>query len=147
MSEVSESSKECLICRGSFDSRFVVHKDQSWTIRHSEETDIAGYFIIQSNRHILDLGSADETETITYGPLLKKLMSAIREISDCRRIYTFSLADMVPHYHLHVIPRSDSFPKEYIGRGITSYPTNPGLDEASIIEQCRKTKEILNRKD
>ena len=39
MSEVSESSKECLICRGSFDSRFVVHKDQSWTIRHSEETD------------------------------------------------------------------------------------------------------------
>lgn len=140
-------SEDCLICKGGFNKRYIAYQDENWVIRHSEETDIPGYFIIQPKRHILDLGEANDAEANSYGPLLKKLMAAVHGMSQCERVYTFSLAEMVPHYHLHVIPRSKTFPEQYVGRGITAYPTKPALDEHSILEQCRSLRNNLELKN
>lgn len=136
-------SHTCLICHQEYNQNYVAFENDYWLIRHSEETDIAAYFILQSKRHMLDLSDANENEVNSYGSILKSLMKVIRSITNCKRIYTFSLAEAVPHYHLHVIPRSEDFPSSFIGRAITSYPLAPACDSKTVVELCSKTKNMI----
>lgn len=119
-----------------------MHESGLWRIRHSNETDISGYCILESKRHFLDLSQANESEFLEYGALLAKLMAVQRNvISDCQRIYTFSLAEAVPHFHVHVIPRRSDFPSEFKGRGIMSYPLAPALDLDALTTVVELLKE------
>jgi diadenosine tetraphosphate (Ap4A) HIT family hydrolase len=72
-------------------------------------------------------------------------MQAIREVTDCARIYTFSLGESVPHYHLHMIPRTDSMPRVYRARGVMQYPLVPTADEALVAETCSRLKNAIAR--
>ena len=124
----------CPFCNREFKKNYVLYEDDNWLIRHSEETNILGYFILQSKEHLIDLSEATETASRNYGLLLGRLMKAIRKTTGCHRIYTFSLGEAVPHYHLHVIPRRETLSRKYTGRGITSYPLEPACAE-ELVEQ------------
>lgn len=134
--------KNCVLCERNFREDLVLYETDSWLIRHSEETNILGYCILQSKRHILDLSEGHVGELASYGALLSSLMIATREVTGCERVYTFSLGEAVPHYHLHVVPRSSTFPRSYRGRGITSYPTEPGPS----LELARETAQRIARR-
>lgn len=132
---------DCKICTMDMPSPYLVYETDLWRIRHSNETDIEHYCIIESKRHFLDLSTARPDELTQYSILLSKAMSAQRKlIPDCQRIYTFSLAEAVPHFHVHVIPRRENFPAQYKGRGIMSYPLSPALEAdrlAAIVSELR----------
>ncbi|MBX9695355.1 MAG: HIT domain-containing protein [Cyanobacteria bacterium] len=136
---------DCKLCAREFKSNYVIFEQDGWLIRHSEETNILGYFILQPIRHFLDLSEATAEESTGYGVILSALMKSIRKLTDCHRIYTFSLAEAVPHYHLHVIPKSQGFPRTYSGRGIMSYPTSPGASEELVETICERTGRLLTR--
>src|ERR1700743_2125499 len=108
---IKDASKGCLICELAIPETHLVYRGDEWEIRHSSETNILGYCIIQARRHFLDLSEANHSELASYGNILSKLMQAQREILQYDRVYTFSLAEAVPHYHLHVIPKSHDFPR------------------------------------
>jgi diadenosine tetraphosphate (Ap4A) HIT family hydrolase len=133
----------CVICSKHKDvsrQSLIVYSDENWVVYHSLDTNILGYFCVEPKRHFLDLSDATAEEAAGYGPLLLKLMSAVRAVVDPLRIYTFSLGETVAHYHLHVIPRRHDFPRTYSGRGIMSYPTTPGADPALMEEVCRRVR-------
>lgn len=138
-------SKPCVICQRAKDKQYVVYEDAHWIVRHSDETTILGYFLIEPKRHIVDLSEADEQETSTYGALLSALMSAIRMVTQCARVYTFSLGESCPHYHLHVIPRTENMPKHYRGRGIMQFPLTPSADLALTTEVCARVRRELKK--
>ena len=139
---------DCLICikhgDRSQDAR-LVYADEHWKIYHSAETNILGYFFVESRRHILDLAQANSAEVAAYGPLLQQLIKIIKRVTQCERVYTISLGEAVPHCHCHVIPRRAELPKAFRGRGIMSYPTSPRADEALVIEVCNRTRRALAR--
>src|SRR5262249_53274179 len=101
--------------------------------------------LLESRHHILDLANAGAKQLSTYGPVVSAAMAAIRQTTDCQRVYSFSLGEAVPHYHLHLIPRTESLPKAYRGRGIMQYPLSPQADEALMTEICERLKRALNR--
>jgi diadenosine tetraphosphate (Ap4A) HIT family hydrolase len=121
----------------------LIYEDEHWRIRHANETNILGYLILESKRHLLDLSQADESELLSYGPLLGALMKAIRSVTDCQRVYTFTLAEMVPHFHVHLIPRTASIPRAYRGRGIMSYPLQPTADKELMVQTCDRLRRAL----
>lgn len=139
------ASDDCVICLRSRDKQFVVFEDEHWLVRHSNETNILGYLLIESKRHFLDLAEAEPAETNTYGTVLSSTMKALHTIIDCPRIYSFSLGEAVPHYHLHLIPRTDSLPKAYRARGIMQYPLKPVADEVLVEEVCRRLRNAIAR--
>lgn len=102
-----------------------------------------GYLVVESKRHFLDLSQCTKAEALNYGPVLSMVMSAIRSVIDCERIYTFTLAEMVPHFHVHVIPRTASLPRAYKGRGIMSYPVKPAADSALVEEVCSRLRRAM----
>lgn len=121
----------------------LIYEDEHWRVRHTEETNILGYLILESRRHILDLSQAEEDELLSYGPLLGALTKSIRSVTDCQRVYTFTLAEMVPHFHIHLIPRTNAIPRAYRGRGIMSYPLQPAADRALVLETCDRIRRTL----
>lgn len=123
----------------------IVYEDDYWLIRHSTETNILGYVVVEAKRHYLDLSECNAEEAVTYGQLLSTLMAAIHGVIDCQRIYTFTLAEVVPHFHVHVVPRTQSIPRVYRGRGIMSYPTKPKADATLVEEVCSRLRRALRQ--
>ncbi|HNB23784.1 MAG TPA: HIT family protein [Candidatus Melainabacteria bacterium] len=136
---------QCLICKRQEESENpdIILETKNFVVRHSRETNILGYLVIEAKRHVLDLTEATEEEAVNYGSLLKQVMSLIRKLTGAERIYTFSLGEAVPHFHVHVIPRTDSLPRFFRGRGIMSYPLEPGLKEDQMQEVCKSLRYIL----
>ncbi len=143
------SDRHCLICArqrsGPDGGPAVVCQDDHWLARHSAETDILGYLLLESRRHFLDLSQATEAELAGYGTLLSRLMRAMRAVTGCQRIYTVTLGEAVPHYHVHLIPRTESLPGAYRGRGILSYPLAPAADAGLVEETCLRLRRALRR--
>lgn len=139
------SEANCAICKDQQvpNAEHLVFQDEHWRVRHSSETNIPGYFILESKRHFLDLSEASLAECQTYGPTLKNIMDAVRRTTDCSRVYTFSLAEMVPHYHLHIIPRTEYLPRTYRGRGIMSYPLQPAADAGVVDLVCQRVRKLM----
>lgn len=135
----------CKLCDDELPPGYVVFQDDSWLIRHSQETNILGYFILQSRRHFLDLSEGTIEECASYGSVLSHLMKAVKEVVECERIYTFSLAEAVPHFHVHVIPRAVSFPRAYKGRGIMSYPLLPAASPPLVEQVCARIQSSFKR--
>ncbi len=125
-------SMSCKICAIELEQPKLVVDTELWRARHSQETNILGYFILEPKRHFLDLSEASTDELLEYGPVLSRLMQAQRELLHCERVYTFSLAEAVPHFHVHVIPRAKDFSRAYKGRGIMTYPTVPSADPVLV---------------
>jgi len=135
----------CLICKRQEEEpeKDTILSTENFVVRHSRETNILGYLVIEARRHILDLTEASDEEALSYGTLLKQVMALIRKLTGAERIYTFSLGEAVPHFHVHVIPRTDSLPRYFRGRGIMSYPTEPGLKEEQMAEVCKSLRYLL----
>ncbi len=136
---------QCLICKRqeAEAGQEPLFETKNFIVRHSRETNIPGYLVIEARRHILDLTEAGDEEAAEYGMLLKQVMSLIRKLNRAERIYTFSLGEAVPHFHVHVIPRTDSLPRSYRGRGIMSYPVEPGLKDEQLEDVCKSLRYIL----
>lgn len=134
---MAEANGACPICLSDIPDAYEYFRARYWRIRHSQDTNILGYCIIEPVRHILDLSEAQNRELAEYGSLLSALMKVQRELLQPARIYTFSLAEAVPHYHLHVIPRSPEFTRAYKGRGIMSYPLSPAVSPV-LVENLRE---------
>lgn len=132
---------DCVICKYGSESGCIVFQNEHWIVRHSDETNIPGYVLIQPRRHFLDLSFATAAEAASYGEVLAATTSVVREVVQPERVYTFSLGESCPHYHLHVIPRRADFPRAYMARGIMQYPLQPAVD-ASV---CELTCERLRR--
>ena len=125
---VDKQVPECKICRLALPESYRIYENDRWRVRHSFETDIPGYCLLEPCRHFLDLSEADSRELADFGTILSAVMKAQRAKLSCRRVYTFSLAEAVSHFHVHIIPIDKNFFPAYKGRGIMSYPVDPGCD-------------------
>lgn len=135
----------CVVCTNAQDRKRVVFENEHWIVYHANETNIPGYVVVVPRRHFLDLSHATEAETRSYGQVLSQAMSAMRNVVECERIYTFSLGESVPHYHLHVMPRRAEFPRAYRGRGIMQYPLVPVLDDNILQLTCERLRRAFAR--
>jgi diadenosine tetraphosphate (Ap4A) HIT family hydrolase len=140
------STLACLLCqRQSLTDPFIVAQTDDWTVRHSRETNILGYLVLESRRHFLDLAESNHSECQSYGPILRAIVAAVRLAVQPVRVYTFTLAEAVPHFHVHIIPRSDSLPRAFRGRGILNYPLEPQADIALIETVCQRLRPGLRQ--
>lgn len=135
----------CLFCRRTEPPENFIYEDAHWLVRHSNETNILGYAVIEAKRHFIDLSAATDTEAASYGVILRAVTRAIREVTGCQRVYTFSLGEMVEHFHLHVVPRTESMPRTFRGRGILAYPTKPPGDASLTAEVSKRLTRRIER--
>ena len=143
--------EDCPICRRQKHNEqeeaqaSIIFEDNLFVLRHSQETNIYGYLLLESKRHFLDLAEATATEAGQVGIVLQRALRSIKAVIKPKRIYTFSFAEVVPHFHVHIVPATSYLPKAFRGRGIVNYPLNPPGEQKVINDTCRDLKLAFSR--
>lgn len=145
--EQKSNSQPCLICDRAAtegEARFI-YQSEHYRVRHSDETDLSGYLIVESRRHFLDLSHASPGEADDLGAVIARATRAIHIFCQPQRVYSFTLAEAVPHFHMHLIPRAADLDSAYVGRGIMAYPLNPALAPQKRQEVAAQLQKILSQ--
>jgi diadenosine tetraphosphate (Ap4A) HIT family hydrolase len=113
-------TKSCPFCTiaegGASADPTVVYRDECWLVRSISPTPaVAGWLLLQSRRHIPDVTGLDADEAASFGPLLQRTSSVVREVTGAVRIYLGSLNEGTPHFHTHILPRLPEMPNGALG--------------------------------
>jgi diadenosine tetraphosphate (Ap4A) HIT family hydrolase len=83
-----------------------VYEDAHWYAYHAPvATSSLGQLFLISRRHFLDFTEMTSAEASSYGPLLGRLVAAIKRTVQAERVYTVVTLEGVPHFHTWLIPR------------------------------------------
>jgi diadenosine tetraphosphate (Ap4A) HIT family hydrolase len=67
----------------------------------------AGTVIVEARRHLLDFGDMTPSESADLGPLLHRLVPAIKAATGVERVYYLAVMERAPHFHLWLVPRKN----------------------------------------
>jgi diadenosine tetraphosphate (Ap4A) HIT family hydrolase len=61
--------------------------------------------MIEARRHFLDFGEMTRAEGIELISILQRLVPAIKDAMGAERVYSITMMEGVPHFHLWLVPR------------------------------------------
>jgi histidine triad (HIT) family protein len=88
----------------------VIYQDAHWIADHGVNRLIRGYVVLKPRRHVHELADLSPGEAASLGPVVQTLARAMRTALRTERIYIFSFAETVHHFHLHLLPRYADMP-------------------------------------
>jgi diadenosine tetraphosphate (Ap4A) HIT family hydrolase len=107
-----------------------IHRDAHWLVSQGPpETTMAGAVKITSRRHFTDFAEMTSLEAASFGPLLTRLDSALRDATGAERVHLVSTRDRVQHFHAWLYPRPASSPlrgTEFLNAPQRSDPAEAG---------------------
>lgn len=136
----------CLICRKHAGAAIAppggyLYQDENWMVCHFfADRSIPGQLVIESKRHVLDFGEMTDQEVQGYGLLLKRLYSAVKQVTGAERVYSVVMLEGIPHFHAHLIPRLPDSPLK--GMKLLSQDASCSEEEAAQIAD--RLREVLN---
>jgi diadenosine tetraphosphate (Ap4A) HIT family hydrolase len=83
----------------------------------------AGTVIVEARRHLLDFGEMTPAELAELGPILNRLLPAIKAATGVQRVYFLALMEHSPHFHLWLVPKKN----EGELRGVAYLAQQPAL--------------------
>ena len=100
----------CVLCRGPAGDpelgRVQAWEDDLWRLTtsvHPSET-VRGFSFLEPKRHIPDVTRLDGTEAQTFGAVLARVTSALKDATGAELIYVYVFGGHVDHLHLHLAP-------------------------------------------
>jgi diadenosine tetraphosphate (Ap4A) HIT family hydrolase len=100
----------CVLCRGVAGDaelgREQVWEDALWRLTTSVGPgDVTpGFSYLEPKRHIRSVADVDGDEAATFGSVLARCASALREAAGTELVYVYIFGDHVPHMHAHLAP-------------------------------------------
>jgi len=117
-----------------------IYEDDHWMICHfPAEQSVLGQLVIESKRHFLDFSEMTDEEANSYGYVVKKIYTILKQITDAERIYSMVTIDGVPHFHTHFIPRMS----HSVTKGMAYIAQEKSCDEKEAIDIALKLKEMF----
>jgi diadenosine tetraphosphate (Ap4A) HIT family hydrolase len=116
-------SDDCLLCHFERDRApdEWLFQDERWSVGNSYWPPdmspvkiIPGMVTIQARRH-LNVYDMDEDDWLSVGPLVGRVLQAVRQATGAARVYFIELGEGLPHFHINFLPRGDSVPKDQHG--------------------------------
>lgn len=114
----------CLSCRqtaaSGLPARECVIRAKNWRVAHAFDSNLAGWLVLVTTRHVTALDQLSADEAVELGPLLRDLSAALRAVVGCSKTYVmlFAEAEGFSHLHFHVVPRMPDQPDDQRGPGI-----------------------------
>ncbi len=72
--------------------------------------DIPGYIKLITNKHIKEFSELSDKEAVEITLALKKIEKILIQNTKADKINIAELGNMVPHFHIHIIPRYKNDP-------------------------------------
>jgi diadenosine tetraphosphate (Ap4A) HIT family hydrolase len=100
----------CVLCRGVAGDaelgREQTWEDALWRLTTSiGPGDVTpGFSYLEPKRHIRSVADMDGDEAASFGPVLARCASALREAAGAELVYVYIFGDHIPHLHAHLAP-------------------------------------------
>ena len=105
---MADERSECVLCRGIAGDaelqRIQVWEDVLWRLTLSLEAEVLGFAYLEPKRHIAHITDLDGDEARTFGEVLARVTSVLREETGAELIYVYIFGGGVPHLHVHLAP-------------------------------------------
>ena len=98
----------CILCRGEAADPELnvieVWHDDLWRMTMSLDAEVPGFCYLEPIRHIPHITDLDGEEAQTFGEVLAKVTSVLKEETNAELVYVYVFGGGVPHLHLHLAP-------------------------------------------
>jgi diadenosine tetraphosphate (Ap4A) HIT family hydrolase len=111
----------------------------------ADPSPLRGWVVLTSERHArawYDLGAR---ELAALGPLAARVMAAQQSALGAEHVYAFAIGDLLPHFHLHLVPRFADTPERLRGRRCFEARPEDLLPEAEIARAARAVADALRQ--
>jgi len=114
----AESCLACRIARGlSLPPGGILLREAGFVLHAlADPTPLAGWLVLTLERHARGWYDLAPEEAAALGPLAARVASAQRAALGAEHVYAFAIGDVVPHFHLHLVPRRADTPERLRGR-------------------------------
>lgn len=121
----------CLLCdavRAAGElNRTVVWEDDLWRLAMPRRGFTTGFGYLEPKRHVPHITELDGDEAATFGPVLARVASALKEAARAELVYVYVFGGGIPHLHVHLGPHRDGDAlNSSIVRGEITYEPMPG---------------------
>ena len=85
------------------------HRGRQWVVRHHPlPSPLVGWTFLCAVRHVQGAADLDDGEAAAFGPAMRKVSRAVRDLTGCDRVYAIAFGQGAPHLHVHLVPRFDA---------------------------------------
>ena len=104
----------CAIAAGETEvTHGVVYRDDLWMIWHAGPPyGVAGWMTILTHQHVAGIAHFDDAHAARLGPDLRHFEKVLEDVTGALRIYTATMNESSPHFHLHMVPRYAEMPHD-----------------------------------
>jgi diadenosine tetraphosphate (Ap4A) HIT family hydrolase len=116
----------CLLCDGEraagMLNREVVWDDRLWRLSMTHRGYTTGFGYLEPKRHVPHITDLDGEEARSFGAVLARVASALKEAADADLVYVYVFGGGIPHLRVHLGPHreGDALSSDII-RGELSY--------------------------
>jgi len=111
---------ECRVATGELLPRGLASLRRAGFLLHPklEAPPVPGWFVVAPERHVEQIDALTPAELQALGPLVAATSAALRAGTPCARVYVCVFAELLPHFHVHVIARPPELPEPDRGPGV-----------------------------
>lgn len=126
------AAPECLLCDGdATDARFGrirVWEDELWRLSLSGRGYVRGFGYLEPKRHVPHITDLDGEEAATFGPVLARVTSALKQAAEAELVYVYVFGGGIPHLHVHLGPHraGDALASDIIRGEVSEEPDESG---------------------
>ena len=103
--------RDCVLCDGERAAaelnRETVWEDELWRLSMPRRGFTTGFGYLEPKRHVPYVTDLDGEEAATFGAVLARVTSALKEAAGADLVYVYVFGGGIPHLHLHLGPHRD----------------------------------------
>ncbi|MGH2818168.1 MAG: HIT family protein [Actinomycetota bacterium] len=103
--------EECALCRGAEADhelgRVQVWEDDLWRLTMSLDSYTPAFCYLEPKRHIAYITDLDGDEARTFGAVMARVTSVLKEITQAEVVYVYIFGGGIPHLHVHLAPHRE----------------------------------------
>ena len=109
-----------------------IWEDGLWRLSTLTHGQVPGFSFLEPKRHIRYLEELDGDEAATFGAVLARASTALKEAAAAERVYVYVFGGGIPHLHVHLAPHKEGDAlSATILRG--EVETRPGPDGTTLL--------------
>jgi diadenosine tetraphosphate (Ap4A) HIT family hydrolase len=118
------------------EGRFAVHPKL-------ESAPVAGWLVVAPQRHVEQWDALNPRELAELGPLVARVAAALRAETPTAKVYVTVFAEVLPHFHVHVVARPPELAMEE--RGARLLLSDTRVSDTERIDLFRRVSSRLRK--
>jgi diadenosine tetraphosphate (Ap4A) HIT family hydrolase len=107
-------------------------EDGLWRLSTLTHGQVPGFSFLEPTRHVRYLEELDGEEAATFGGVLARAATVLKEAAAAERVYVYVFGGGIPHLHVHLAPHTEG---DALSATILSGPveTKPGPGGTTLL--------------